>query len=279
MVTRGIIAALWGLVLGLGPALAQGPERVVSVNLCTDQLALMLARPGQVVSVSYHAQDPRASAMAAEAAGLRPNRGTAEEIFALDPGLVLAGSYTNPVTLEMLARLGVPVEVFPPEEDMADIRTNLRRMGEVLGREAEARAAIAAFDRDLARLQADIPAIRPRAALYASNGYSSGSRSLGGQIVALAGFDNIADEFGIAAGGSLPLERLLLSHPDFLIEGRRYPGHSRAEEPLEHPALKILARQVPSARMTDPDWVCGTPHVLQAAAALHDARLALPEAP
>ncbi|HWL57078.1 MAG TPA: ABC transporter substrate-binding protein [Paracoccus sp. (in: a-proteobacteria)] len=260
------------------PALAEGPERVVSINLCTDQLAMMIAAPGQLVSVSRHALDPSMSAMADEARGLSANSGTAEEIFLLRPDLVLAGSFTNPITLAMLERLGVPVEVFPAEETVEGIRDNMRRMGKALGREAEAGAAITAFDAELARLD-DAPATaRPRAALYAANGYSSGSQSLAGQIVALAGFDNIADEMGFGAGGHLSLESLLLSHPDLLVEGRRYPGHSRAEEPLDHPALRALTRSVPSVRTNDPDWVCGTPRILRAVSQLRDARLALPEA-
>ena len=40
------------------------PRRVVSINLCTDQLAMMLAAPGQLVSVSQLAGDPHSSAMA-----------------------------------------------------------------------------------------------------------------------------------------------------------------------------------------------------------------------
>jgi len=257
------------------PALAEGPQRVVSMNLCTDQLAMMLAAPGQLVSVSRHAMDPSMSAMTDEARALPANSGSAEEIFLLRPDLVLVGSFTDPITLAMLARLGVPVEVFPAEETVDGIPANMRRMGKALGRAAEAGAAIAAFDAELARLD-DAPATaRPRAALYAANGYSSGSQSLAGQVVALAGFDNIADEMGFGAGGQLALEELLLSRPDLLVEGRRYPGHSRAEEPLDHPALRALTRSVPSVRMNDTDWVCGTPRILRAVSQLRDARLAL----
>ena len=67
MVIRGRLAALaFAGSLAL-PAFAEAPGRVVSINLCTDQLAMMLAAPGQLVSVTYLAQDPRASVMTAEA--------------------------------------------------------------------------------------------------------------------------------------------------------------------------------------------------------------------
>ncbi|RDD72198.1 ABC transporter substrate-binding protein [Paracoccus versutus] len=282
MVRRlGLVAGLLaGLILPgfFQPAAAEPPRRVLSMNLCTDQLAMMLAAPGQLVSVSYLAQDPSASAMAAEAGRLPVNHGLAEEIFLMRPDLVLAGAWSTPETIRLLDRLNIPVEVFPIETDIAGIRANIRRMGAVLGREAQARAMLARFDADLARLS-DAQGPRPRAALYAANGYSSGSDSLAGEIVALAGFDNVADELGLPSGGVLPLETLLLSDPDLLVEGRRYAGHARAQEVLDHPALKALARGRPAEVMSDPDWVCGNPHILRAVSQLRDARLALQARP
>lgn len=283
MVRRlGLVAGLLaGLILPgfFQPGAAEPPRRVLSMNLCTDQLAMMLAAPGQLVSVSYLAQDPTASAMADQAARLPVNHGLAEEIFLMRPDLVLAGAWSTPETIRLLKRLEIPVEMFPIETDIAGIRANIRRMGEVLGREAQAQAMLARFDADLARLADAPPGPRPRAALYMANGYSSGRDSLAGQIVDLAGFDNIADELGLPAGGTLALESLLLADPDLLIEGRRYDGHARAQEMLDHPALKALSRGRPAEVISDPDWICGTPFILRAVAGLRDARLALRDAP
>jgi len=279
MVRRLFLAA--GLLAGLAlpAAAAEPPRRVLSMNLCTDQLAMMLAAPGQLVSVSHLAQDPGASAMADRAARLPANHGLAEEIFLMRPDLVLAGAWTTPETVRLLRQLDIPVEVFPVESDVAGIRANIRRMGEVLGRETQAQAMLARFDADLARLADAPPGPRPRAALYMANGYSTGRDSLAGQIVDLAGFDNVADELGLPSGGILALESLLVSDPDLLIEGRRYDGHARAQEVLDHPALRALSRGRPGQVISDPDWICGNPHILRAVAELREARLALREAP
>ncbi len=265
MVARWLLAGLLAC-LAL-PVAAEAPRRVVSINLCTDQLAMLLAAPGQLVSVSYLARDPLSSGMAEAAAALPANNGLAEEIFLLKPDLVLAGTWTPPTTLSLLRRVGVPVEVFQPESDIAGIRGNIARMGQVLGREAEADAALARFDADLARLP-PAPEPRPRAAIYAVNGYTLGSDSLAGQIVALAGYANIADELGLGPGGTLPLEALLLARPDLVILGRRYAGHARAQDMLDHPALRALLRDRPAAVMADPDWICGNPRILRAVANL-----------
>ncbi|MFN3526228.1 MAG: ABC transporter substrate-binding protein [Paracoccus sp. (in: a-proteobacteria)] len=251
------------------------PARVVSMNLCTDQLALLIAGPGQLVSVSYLAHDPRASAMAVEAAAIPANRGLAEDILRLAPDLVLAGSFSATATVDMLRRTGMPVEVFPPESDFDDIRTNLRRMGHALGREAQAEALVARFDADLAALSRPAGA-GGRAAIYEANGYSAGRATLAGSIVAAAGLDNVAGDLGLPHGGMLSLEELVMAAPDLLVLSRQDRGTSRAEEVLDHPALRMLAARGPVAPVTDADWVCGTPHVLRAVATL---RAALETAP
>ncbi|PKP83954.1 MAG: ABC transporter substrate-binding protein, partial [Alphaproteobacteria bacterium HGW-Alphaproteobacteria-2] len=64
--------------LGSAPGAAADtppPARVVSINVCTDQLAMLLAAPGQLLSVSHLARDPYSSAMAAEARAWPANRG------------------------------------------------------------------------------------------------------------------------------------------------------------------------------------------------------------
>ena len=270
---RGLLAGCFALAFAL-PALAEAPRRVVSMNLCTDQLTMLLAAPGQLVSVSHLAQDPQSSAMAAEAAAFPVNHGMAEEVLAFQPVLVLAGAWTHRQTVDLLRRVGMPVETFAPDSDIPGIRDSIRRMGAALGREEAAEAMIARFDADLAALDPGPPP-RPRAALYAANGYSSGSASLSGQIVALGGFDNIADAAGLPSGGVLPLEVLLLSDPDLLILDQHYRGHSRAEEILDHPALRAARAWIPAALTSSPDWVCGTPYILRAASQLQDARRGL----
>lgn len=266
----GFCAALWA-----APAAAEAPKRVVSMNLCTDQLALMLAAPGQLLSVSYLAHDPGSSAMHEEAARLPANHGLAEEIFLLKPDLVLAGRYTTRTTVHLLQRLGTPVAIFEPEDDFEAVRANLRLMGRALGREAEAESAVARFEADLAALAPDPAARRPRAAVYSANGYTSGERGLSGRILAAAGFANVAAELGMARGGALALESLVLAEPDLVILGRTYPGSSRAEEILRHPALDALRGRSATETLTDRDWICGTPYVLRAVADLREARLKL----
>lgn len=252
-------------------ASADAPKRVVSMNLCTDQLAMLLADEGQLLSVSHIAFDPLASPMVEEAAGYEKNHGQAEEIFAMRPDLVLAGVYSDPYTVGLLRRLGVDVVQFPLETDFDGIRANMLKMGEVLGQVDAAQRLVAQFDADLAALGPNGEE-RPSALLHYANNYTSGDKSLAHQILLAAGFANATTDAGITVAGSVPLERLVLLMPDLVISGQPYPGASRAEEVLDHPALRVLQQKQSGATLTDAEWVCGTPFVLRAVARLVDIR-------
>lgn len=268
---RAFALCLW---LGAALPVAAAPERVVSLNLCTDQLAMLLAAPGQLVSVSFLSQRPRISAMADRAQDFPANHGRAEEVFLMRPDLVLAGSYTSRAAVRMLRRLGVEVAEFPPERSFADIRAHLLRMGRLLGQSEKAERMVARFDAKLADLRVT-GGTRPSVALYGPNGYTTGAGTLADDILDAAGFANIAAKAGLPGGGTLPLERLVMLRPDLIVTGARYPGASQAEALLDHPALAALRADLPEAPDTGPEWSCGTPFVLDAVAEMAAARAAL----
>ena len=272
-------AVLLAGAAGAGGAPALGapdgtPQRVVSINLCTDQLAMMLAAPGQLVSVSYLARDPRSSAMADEARAFPVNRGGAEDIYLLDPDLVLGGTYSTPGTVAMLRRMGVRVELLPPAESFDDIARQIRQVGALIGQEGKAEAMAAAFEARLASLPGP-QANPPRVALYGANGATSGRTGLSAEIVARAGFLSVTDSLDLPRTGWLPLERLVMADPDIVLTSARHPGTSEAEAILDHPALAALAGRWNGEALTDADWVCGLPQTLDAVDRLIGLRLAL----
>jgi iron complex transport system substrate-binding protein len=247
------------------------PSRVVSMNLCTDQLAMMLADDGQLHSVSYLAFDPRGSAMAKEAQNYIANHGRAEEIYLLQPDLVIAGSYSTRATVDMLKRLGLPVAVIEPAWSLDDVRDRIVQVGELLGQQDKAAKMVADYDRDLEQAR-QAEANGPRAALYSTRGWTSGDSSLAGQILRAAGFQNIAIELGFEKGGMMPLEVLAMAQPEMVVSSAPYAGYSRAEELLLHPVIETYREGQARTNMRDSDWVCGSPFVLRAIARLIEDR-------
>jgi iron complex transport system substrate-binding protein len=241
---RILIASILVLAGCLGtpfPALAQ-PGRVVSINLCTDQLLLMLAEQEQIASVSYLALEPHSSFMAAEAKAYPVNHAKAEEILALKPDLVLAGAFSDRPLVMLLQKLGYRVERFPLASDIDSLE----------------------------RVASQRPRTRPKAAFYQPNGYTSGRNTLQDSALQLAGWRNLAVEQGIEGYGSIDLERLLMAGPDRLFTSHYIPGtHSRAEKQLAHPALH---RAMNGREIIDIEyryWICGGPMIADAVEKLH----------
>ena len=235
------------------------PQKIVSLNLCTDQLLMLLADPNQIASLSKIVGDPNVTFLAEKSAAFKKNRGDAEEIFINSPDLVVAGVYTEKATVQILQSLGVRVEIFPIEQNFDDIVKNIKKMGLLIGHSDRAKRMIDDFNFRLEELRSGITE-RPRAAIYSANGYTTGTETLSGQILKTAGFRNITEEVGMSFGGTLPLETLIMLKPDLVITGKAYPGHSRSEEILTHPVL----RPFKTITQTDAKWICGTPAVLDA---------------
>ena len=268
---RHVIAAFAAaaFVLAGEAAHAEPPRRVVSMNVCTDQLAMLIAGEGQLHAVSYLAGDPGTSAMADEAGRYAVNHGLAEEIFLMQPDLVLAGTFTTRATVELLRRLGFRVEEFAPESSFADVRANITRMGTLLGREARAAELVGELDAGLEALRASAPEEKT-VALYYANGYTSGVGTLADAVVDAAGLANLGASLGYAGTVRLPLELLVLARPDLIAGGdRRYPAPALATEIFVHPALAALAAD--TVALPSSYTVCGAPFTLEGARILQDA--------
>jgi len=266
------VAAAAFAIAFAGKAIAgEPPKRVVSMNLCTDQMAMLVAGEGQLYSVSYLAGDEGASALAGQAGNYVANHGLAEEIFLMQPDLVIAGTYTTRTTVGLLRRLGIRVEEFSPESSIEDIRANLQRMGDILGRRQRADELVAELDLGLAELDAARPP-RRTVALYYANSYTSGAGTLVDAIVEAAGLANVAERLGLTGTAKLPLELLVLADPDLIVGGEeRYDAPALAEENFVHPAYRALLDRAKGVAVPGKYTICGAPFTLEAARLLQDA--------
>jgi len=259
---------------GAAPTQGEGaspPRRVVSMNLCTDQLAMMIAAPGQLYSVSSLARDPAMSLMANQARAFRPNHGLAEEVFSMQPDLILVGSMTTRATVAMLKRLGFPVVELPFETSFDDMRANIRLMGEVLHQTDRANRLIEQFDADLNRLQ-QVQAPRRTAVLLHPHSYTSGTGTLANEILNAARYDNVAERLGLSSVSKLPLEQLVLAAPDLVVTDSAWEeAPALAQKTFSHPALLALEATSAKAVSATNRWICATPQLIDLIADLSKA--------
>lgn len=265
---RRLMALLSFSLVPFGASASDLP-RVVSVNVCTDQLVMLLADPDQILSLSDLSEDPRNSVMAERAAQFAKNNTQAETIALQNPDIVVAGEYSDPSMLALLRSIDIEVEQFAITRSLRDIPGDIRRMGKVLGQADRGEQMALDLEQDLAALPEAL-GDQPVAAFFMPNGFSLGAGTLSHDILTAAGVRNLSDELGLVGNGTLTLEQVILNQPDALIRSQLFSGFSLSEEMLTHPALEGFP-----ALKTSVDWVCGTPFVMNAIASVREQASAL----
>lgn len=119
---------------------------------------------------------------------------SAEGILALRPQLLLALPDAGPpVVLKQLQAADVRVEIVPEGHRLATVRERILRIGQLLGRDAEARTLVARLDRESAELRellATAKGAPPRVLFILSHGGSpqiAGEDTAAAAMIALAG--------------------------------------------------------------------------------------------
>lgn len=254
------------------------PQRIVSINLCADQILLDLVSRDRIMALSHLAADPSVSPAFEAARGIPATRGEAEVVLGFDPDLIIAGQSSTTATVALLERVGRSVVKVPLVSDLEAVRRLVRRVAAAVGEGERGERLVVDFDRRLAASSA-YPSARssessaPRALTYQVNGLASGTGSLMDAVLAIAGFRNHAQSLGLGAGGTVPLEALLANPPDLLIlSGPVDEYRTAVAENLRHPALAALQRTIPSMILPWRTWLCGTPHIAGAIEHLVQAR-------
>jgi iron complex transport system substrate-binding protein len=242
---------------------AEAPRRIVSFNVCADQLVLALADPGQIAGLSPYAADPMVSTMAEKARNFRRLGWQAESVIPLDPDLVLVGySWERALTQRLLRALGFRLVAVDVVADLAGAHAQIREVAALVGHPERGEALIAQIETARTRMVQE--RAQATALLIGNGGYTVGPKSLAAALMAEAGFQPPP---GAPAGygGFIPLEKLIMLRPDFLIIS------SYVEKPdgqgalyLTHPALEEL--YPPRQRLILPSryTLCGGPSLIAA---------------
>lgn len=254
------------------PAMAQTPQRVVTLNLCLDQMALRLAAPGQLVGVSYLSQDPHLSVLADRAAALAPVRDSVESILILRPDLVILGADSHAPLKRLLRGAGVRLLELPWATSIEEAVTVIDQMAVALGREETGRRLIADMREKQRRLTWAGASLGTAIYLEANRG-TSGKGSLMDELLRLSGYRNLAAELGIGSFGRVSLEAVLAGQPNLLVlDGTANESPARATEFVGHHALLALAGTAKLASVPTRYSICAGPDTFEVMRLLAEAR-------
>ncbi len=261
------LAAPLALSLVLATALpraAAAPQRIVSLNLCTDQLVVGLVPRDRVAAVSFLATDRTLSAEADALEGLKQIKGTAEEVLELKPDLIIAGEYTTSATVNLLRRLGQKVLIVPLATDFEGLRQTIRKIADAVDEKARGETIITDFDERIKAARSTIQS-RPTAIAYQVGSLVAGPHSLMDATLEAAGYVNLANSRKLGPGGRLPLEQLISSPPDLVVLANAPSDFKTVlADNLRHPALTDLMKRRPNVHLPMPYWMCATPRIAEA---------------
>lgn len=237
-------------LLAAAPAGAGG---VVSLNLCTDELVLLVARPEQVRGVSYLSHLREESALWRRARGYRANDGSMLAAAALRPALVVTMGSAGRDQARLAAAVGAKLLVVPYPANLADIAASVRSVGRATGNTARAETIVAAMQSAIASAPRDAT----DAMWLDGAGRTLSPSSLGATWLRLAGLAQRS-----VAGDQMTLEAMLTRPPAVVVQSRYRAGQmSSATGWLRHPAARRLARGRTLA--TDGRrWTCAGPTLL-----------------
>ncbi len=260
---RAVVMAL-AMLLPIARLAAAPPQRVMSINLCADQLLLNLLPPGRITSVTYLSRESYQSYESDAAWRVGINHGMAEEVVRERPDLVLAGTYTAPATRQLLKAVGIPVLEMEPANTFDEIRSQTRQLGRILGAEERAERLIQEMDAKLKQLSDFAPRQPITVIAWEGGGFVPGQGTLTDAIFSAAGAINLGASPGLRIG-RFDAEELLLKHPDLLAY-----GDADITAPSLHSAslnLPVVQRQYAGRQIIYPEllYSCGLPQSADAA--------------
>jgi iron complex transport system substrate-binding protein len=234
-----------------GAAAAEAvPHRVASLNLCTDELLLLLAAPGQIASVTHLSPQEAETPLWRQARQYPRNDGSLLSVVERRPDLIVTMGGGTRDRLGIAARLGIRTLNLVFAQTLGDVAENVRRFAEAIGRPA----AGAAILRRMNALMRSRPPLRVDTIWLGGGGRTVSATGLEAQWMALAGLRQRPLQ-----GDRVSLETLIASPPALLLRSDYRAGqYSNGQRWLAHPAARYAAnvRTVPTDGRR---WTCMGP--------------------
>ena len=233
-----LLAAMIALVLPGSAASAANLPRLVSMNVCTDQLVLTLAEPEQILGLSRFARDGWQS-KAGDLSRYPVLSGGAEDILLIRPDIVVVSAFDKRSTRELLKAKGLHLAELAVPRTLDEARQQIREAGDITGHPDRAAAEIARLDAALARARRAVSERHFRVLPLSRRGWVAGSDSFVGSLLAESGLRSAAGDLGFAFGGFASLEAIVNLRPDFIVVSQA--GDTARDDGqafLLHPALE-----------------------------------------
>lgn len=230
--------AMMALVAPASAASAVNLPRLVSMNVCTDQLVLALADPEQILGLSRFSRDGWQS-KAGDLSRYPVLSGGAEDVLLIKPDIVVASAFDKRATRELLKAKGLRLAELAVPRTLDEARQQIREAGDITGHPDRAAAEIARLDAALARARQVVSARHFRVLPVSRRGWVAGSDSFVGSLLGETGLRSAAADLGFNFGGFASLEAIVKLRPDFIVVSQAGDyARDDGQAFLLHPALE-----------------------------------------
>ena len=215
---------------------AAGLPRIVSMNVCADQVLLTLADPEQILGLSRFSRD---AWVAGDVRRYPTLSGGAEDVLVLRPDVVVASLFDKRSTRELLKANGLRLAELSVPRNLNEVKDQIRELGDIAGHPDRAAQQIARLDAALARAGQAVAGRHYRVLPLSRRGWVAGSDSFVGSLLAETGLFNTAADLGFAFGGFASLEAIVSLKPDLLLVSQAGDfARDDGQAFLLHPALE-----------------------------------------
>ncbi|REJ76547.1 MAG: ABC transporter substrate-binding protein [Acidobacteria bacterium] len=220
--------------------LPRRPQRIVSQTVASDEVLLELLPAERIAGLSTYSASAGTSIDLAKASRVgRFVGGSAEEILALKPDLVITAVYSAPELTRRLRAVGVPVLQLRAFDGWGDIEDNIGAIAAAVGAETAAEELLRSANGRLEAVRsrrARAPAVRALAYTY-GNAQAAGSTF--DEVLRICGARNVAAEAGLEGWAAIDLERLIVWDPEIVFLSSE-TGREEAERErfLSQPAVR-----------------------------------------
>lgn len=239
---------------------------IVSTNPCADAILARIA-PERLAAISHYSHDPAATSLPLAVARRFPAvAGTAEEVIARHPDLVVSDIFAPAATREAYARAGLKVLTLDAPATIAASEAQVLAIAEAAGVPARGAALVRAMEAASPAIRGD----RPSVLLFIAGDLANGGGTLLDDLLRRAGLRNAAADYGLAFTATLPIETIVAHPPAAILsdgDGRTADLRRRI---LARSGAATVEMAFPRALMN-----CGGPTIIPALRRLTAIRTAL----
>lgn len=230
--------------------LPRKPQRIVTLALSSDEMALAMLPAQRLAALHYLADDPGISAEAAKAQAVtaRVRDYNVEQLLSLQPDLVIAPDWNRLELIQTLRDAGLPVVVTKGPSSVAEVKEALQQIALAAGEPQAGQKLIEQMEREMADIAAKVQSIPPEqkktVVLISHMASYGGKGSLFDNMCREADVINGAAAVGLGKNDALTKEAIVAANPDVILvptwtKGKLDVDQVR-QELLHDPALQSV---------------------------------------